>query len=341
MPKAAASSKTKHSSITGTSSPARKSSTASKAPGNSKKRQIARPTYRSLRLSKRLRHKQPKVMGSFRIFKQSIATLLKRKRLFLTIVLVYLVLTIVLVKGFGLTSNISDLKDTLSDLFSGSFSELLRGVALFSILLSNIGTTSGGAQAGPYQLILLVTVSLAFIWALRHTLSPGSKKQKLTARDAFYNGEYPLVPFLLILIVIGLQLLPIAVAGFLYSTVLGGGLAVTVIEKALWIVMIFLLVLLSLYMVTSSIFALYIVTLPDVRPMQALRSARELVRYRRWSIIRKLLFLPIALLIIAAVIIVPLILVAPVVAEWLFFVLSMCGLAVLHSYLYTLYRELL
>lgn len=340
MPKTVTPSGSKHVSSSGAARPG-KPVAVSPVTSDSKKRQLARPTYRSFRLSKRIRHKRPKVAGSFRLFKRSVVTLLKRKRLFFTIVLVYLVLTIVLVKGFGLTSNIPELKDTLNDLFGGSFSKLLSGVTLFSVLLSNINTTSGGAQASSYQLILLVTVSLAIIWALRHTLSPGSKKQKLTARDAFYNGEYPLVPFLLVLLVIGLQLLPIAAASFLYSTVLAGGLAVTVIEKVLWGMIVFLLVLLSLYMITSSIFALYIVTLPDVRPMQALRSARELVRYRRWSIMRKLLFLPAALLIIAGVIVIPVILVAPAAAEWLFFVLSMIGLAVLHSYLYTLYRELL
>jgi hypothetical protein len=94
-------------------------------------------------------------------------------------------------------------------------------------------------------------------------------------------------------------------------------------------------------MVSSSIFALYIVTLPDVTPMQALRSARELVRYRRWSIARKVLFLPVSLLVIAAVIMVPVILLVTPASEWVFFILSMLSIAVIHSYMYSLYRELL
>lgn len=341
MPKTASSPKARHASSEGASSALEQlPNVSSTSSSDGKKRQLARPAYRSFRISKRLRHKRPKVAGSFRLLKRSIATLFKRKRLFFSIVLVYLVLTIVLVKGFGLTSNISELRDTIDELLGGNFSKFLSGVTLFGVLLSNISATSGG-QASSYQLILLVTVSLAFIWALRHTLSPESKKQKLTVRDAFYDGEYPLVPFLLVLLVIGLQLLPTVVASFLYSITISGGLAVAMIEKVLWIIIISLLVLLSLYMVTSSIFALYIVTLPGVRPMQALRSARELVRYRRGSIMRKLLFLPVALLVISAIIVIPVILVSPVAAEWLFFVLSMIGLAVIHSYLYILYRELL
>jgi hypothetical protein len=94
-------------------------------------------------------------------------------------------------------------------------------------------------------------------------------------------------------------------------------------------------------MVSSSVFALYIVTLPDVTPMQALRSARELVRHRRWSIARKVLFLPVSLLVIAAAIMIPVILLLTPASEWAFFVLSMFSLAVIHSYMYGLYRELL
>ncbi|MCA9330545.1 hypothetical protein KC957_00710 [Candidatus Saccharibacteria bacterium] len=303
-------------------------------------RQLARPKYRSFRLSKRLRHPRPKVLGSFKILKKSVKTLGKRKLFFLGIVAIYLILTIVLVKGFGVSGQIGDLKDTITDVFQGQFSRFTTGLALFGVLLSNV-TSAPSDQANAYQTILLVTTSLAVIWGLRQNLSPENARVKLQVRDAFYKGMYPLVPFLLVLLVIGLQLLPVALGGFLYSTVIGGGLAVTTLEKAIWIILVSTLVLFSLYMLTSSIFALYIVTLPEVRPLQALRSARELVRHRRWVIMRKLLFIPVALLLIAGVIIIPLILLSATVAEWVFFVLSMVSLVVLHSYLYTLYRELL
>ncbi|TXG76390.1 hypothetical protein E6P97_03625 [Patescibacteria group bacterium] len=303
-------------------------------------RQLARPQYKSFKLSKRLRHPRPKILGSFRIFKQSITSLSKRKRFFAGIVLIYLILTIVLVKGFGVGSGIPELKDTLAELFQGEFSQVVTGVSLFAVLLGNLSSTPSD-QANVYQTVLLITTSLAVIWALRQNISPENKKTKLYTKDAFYKGMYPLVPFVLVLIVIGIQLLPVAVAGFLYSTVITGGLAVTAIEKALWLLIVGALLLLSLYMVTSSIFALYIVTLPNLRPMQALRSARELVRHRRWSIMRKVLFLPVALLLVAGVVTIPLILTMPGLAEWVFFVLSMFGLVVFHSYLYTLYRELL
>ncbi len=252
--------------------------------------------------------------------------------------LVYLILTVVLVKGFGVSSDIGQLKTTILGLFEGTSAQLGASLTLFSILLGNANSTASDV-AGAYQSMLLIVISLVLIWALRQSLA--DKKVKVGVRDAFYKGLYPIVPFLLVLIVIGLQLLPIVVANFLYSVVFGGGLAVTALEQWLWGVLLGLLVILSLYMITSSVFALYIVTLPNVRPMQALRSARDLVRYRRWMIMRKVIFLPIALLILAAMVVIPIIIVSPAVAEWVFFIVSMLGLAIVHSYLYLLYRELL
>jgi hypothetical protein len=97
----------------------------------------------------------------------------------------------------------------------------------------------------------------------------------------------------------------------------------------------------SIYMVSASIFALYIVTLPDMLPRQALRSARELVRYRRWQIIRKVFFLPVFVILAIGVIIVPLILYAPPIVPIVFYILSMLSILFAHTYLYSLYRELL
>ncbi len=301
-------------------------------------RKIKQPVYKSFRVSKKIRQPKAPVKGSFRLFISAIKILFKNWRLFGGIVLVYLILTIVLVKGFGVSSDIGQLKDTVLELFQGSSAQLVTGLTLFSVLLGNANSTASDV-AGAYQSMLLIVISLVLIWALRHSLA--DKKVAVGVRDAFYKGLYPLVPFLLVLMVIGLQLVPIVVANFLYSVVFGGGLAVTAPEQWLWGMLLGLLVLLSLYMISSSIFALYIVTLPDVRPMQALRSARDLVRYRRWVIMRKVIFLPVALLVLAAVIVIPIIIVSPPVAEWVFFILSMLGLAIAHSYLYALYRELL
>jgi hypothetical protein len=123
--------------------------------------------------------------------------------------------------------------------------------------------------------------------------------------------------------------------------VINNGIAIYAVEKILWALLFAGLALLTLYMLSSSVFALYIVTLPDMTPMKALRSARELVRYRRWTVLRKIICLPIILLLVALVIMLPVIILLTPLARWVFFILTMAALLAIHAYMYTLYRELL
>jgi hypothetical protein len=316
----------------------KKTSPKAKQPAKSaKNRKLAVPQYKSFRVSKKIRSPKPVLTGAFRLFWTSLQHLWANWKLFGGIVLVYLLLTVVLVKGFGVSgNNVPQLKDTLQQLFKGTSGQLTTGFTLFGLLLGTTGSVSSDV-AGAYQTILLLVISLVLIWALRQTMAGNTVKVK----ESFYKGLYPLVPFLLVLLVIGLQFIPLLIGNFLYSTVFSFGLAITSAEKVVWILVFALLALLTLYMVSSSIFGLYIVTLPDVTPMQALRSARELVRHRRWAIARKVLFLPVSLLVIAAVIMVPVIIFITAASEWVFFLLSMAALAIIHSYMYHLYRELL
>lgn len=102
-----------------------------------------------------------------------------------------------------------------------------------------------------------------------------------------------------------------------------------------------LLGLLSLYMISSSIFALFIASLPNMTPVRALRSARQLVLHRRWEVLRKLIALPIVLLIILGLVVIPIIAVVPILAEAVFFVASVIILPFALAYIYELYRSML
>lgn len=304
-----------------------------------KPRKIAQPTYKSFRMSKRIKQPKVHIIGGFRLFALSLKILYKNKRLFGGILVITFLLNVVLVKGLSNATNITDLKGSLDGIFTGNTGKLTSGFALFAVLVGGSGSAPTEI-AGLYQTILFLVTSLVVIWALRQTSSQ-AKPPKVRVRDAFYRSMHPIIPFILVLLVIGLQLLPLMSANFLYGTIITGGLAVTMLEKMLWLLLMFLLVVLSLYMITSSIFALYIVTLPDMTPMKALRSARELVRFRRWTILRKLLLLPVCLLLIGALFVIPLIILNPGLAEWFFYILSLIVLPVAHSYIYQLYRKLL
>ncbi len=131
------------------------------------------------------------------------------------------------------------------------------------------------------------------------------------------------------------------IGNMLLNLVLSNDIAVTALEKGLWITLFGLFVLLSVYMVSSTIFALYIAALPDMTPLKAMRSARALVLHRRWSVLWRVAVLPVFLTASSALIIIPLIIFATSLAEWAFFLVSIVDLAILHAYMYSLYRELL
>lgn len=271
-----------------------------------------------------------------KIFWSVLQLLWANKKLFFYIVLIYGLLNVILVRGLSAGGDLSTLKGELNGVLHGVGGKIAVSGISFAYLMASSGSGVSGT-AGFYDGALLVVCSLAFIWAFRQVLA----KHPIRARDSFYHGMYPLIPFLLVFLLFSVQLLPLAAGGGIYSVVTSGGIAVHVWERILWLALFILLALWSLRMITASMFALYIVTLPDMTPLRAYRSAKQLVYGRRLMIWRKLIFLPLTLLLLAVIIEFPLILFLTPVATWAFLIISMLALPLVHGYLYTLYREML
>ena len=304
-------------------------------PAVKRPRRLKSPHYKTLRLSKHITHPH-KLPGAWKLTKQASKLIWQHKKVLIGITILYGLLNLILVRGFSGGTDVSSLKSDLDLVFGGHWAHVSSSLTVYALLVTSAGNTTS-STGGVYQLLLVIIVSLAIIWTFRQVLAGG----KARVRDGFYRGLTPLVPFILVLLVIGIQLIPLLIGSSLYSTVINNGIAVYAVEKFLWGLLFFLLALLSLYMISSSVFALYIVTLADMTPLKALRSARELVRFRRWTILRKILFLPLVLLIGSAIVMVPIIAFATPAAQWVFFVLTMFGVVAVHAYMYTLYRELL
>lgn len=256
--------------------------------------------------------------------------------LFGGIIVIYGILNLVLVKSLSGSSNLVSMKSALDGIFHGVGGKLFGSTISFTYLLATSGS-GNTTTSGIYQAILLLACSLAFIWALRQIIA----KRKVRIRDSFYLGMYPVVPFILVFLVICIQLIPLAVGGAAYIAVLNNNIVVGLWEKLLALLIFILLGLWSLRMLTASLFALYIVTLPDMVPLQAYRSARQLVYGRRLLIWRKLIFLPLILLLLSIAIEIPLIYFLTPIASWAFFIISMLTLPIVHGYFYNLYREML
>ncbi len=295
-------------------------------------RRLKLPAYRRFRF-KRIPY--PERLPSVWLLSRKTAALMWRNHgIFLGIAAVYAILSIVFVNSLSSTTDASTIKETLGKTF-GTTGEVAAGIAVFSSLI----TSGSGVNtaAGAYQFVIVLVMSLAVIWATRQVLAG----HKVRLRDPFYQGMYPLVPFIMVLGVVFLQALPFVIGGWFFSTIMSNGIAVYFWEKLVLFGILLALTWLTVYMLCGSLFALYIVTIPGMTPLKALRSARQLVLYRRGQVFRKLLYLPVALVCLGAVVMVPVILFAVSIAQATFFVLSILALIAAHVYLYTIYKELL
>lgn len=302
-----------------------------------KARKRKNSSYRSFRMSKRIKPPVQKSLPTIPVLlRQTVRHIWQNKRVFLGVIAIYILLNLIFVKGFASTVDLGGIRSDLIE--SGTAAGTEVNVALLGVLFGsgNTATTDVGTL---YQSIILVLTSLGFIWLFRQTSTDNKNAVKI--KQPFYEGMAPLVPFLLVLCVIGLQLLPMLAGVGILSTVLSNGLAVTFVEQFVWALLTLSLTLLSFYMISSSMFALIIVTLPGTQPLGALRSARKVVQYRRAQLMRKLLLLTILLSFIFGLLVFLCIVVAPVLAEWFFFALGAFFLPLTIGLVYKIYRALL
>ncbi len=270
------------------------------------------------------------------ILKASLERLVVSKKAVAGITLVYGLGVVLLVRGFSVTQDFTTLRTLLDSLLTGSFGKIQSIALQLTLLFGGAGETNT-PNGGIYQTILLIVCSLALIWVFRQAQA----KKPVSTKRAFYLGMYPLIPFMAVLLILGIQLLPLTIGSYLYGTLTSNGITVTGWEKVLSLVGFLLLAFWSLRMITATVFALYIVTLSDMLPIQAVRAAKRLVHGRRLIIWRKLLLLPLVMLVVTTVLVLPFLVFLTGIVVWVFFVITVLWFSVTHSYLYSLYRELL
>ena len=244
------------------------------------------------------------------------------------------IIYIVLVQALSAPLSAVSIKDSFLSAFEN---QLTASFNTFSYILSNNTTNSSNATSGIYQVVLILLFSLVFIYVFRKAF----KKQNTTVKESMYQSMYPLIPYLVVLFIILLELIPMDLGLVLYSLVTSGGIINNIVEQIIFSILLVGFIGFSLYLLSNSIVSLYIVTLKDMTPLNSLRSAKQLVVGRRFSVILTILLLPVILLLVAVVVLIPLIMLIPALASWTYFILLIIALPIVHSYLYSLYRELI
>jgi len=273
-----------------------------------------------------------------------------KKKLFLGVVLVYALLTAALV-GIASQDTYTNLSDTLRTTGQNVLQGEWNGVGEAGLLLAtNItgaynNTLSEVQQI--YAIILGLFLWLTTVWLLRAILA--GRKPKL--RDGVYNAGAPVLPTFLVALVAIVQLLPVAFAAIAFGAGVESGILSGGIESMLFWTAALLLTVLSLYWITSTVIALVIVTLPGMYPMQALRTAGDLVIGRRIRILYRILWLLLLTALAWVVVVLPIIVfdtwlkaILPAIS-WLplipvtLLIMSTASIIWAASYVYLLYRK--
>jgi len=314
---------------------------------------MKRRPHRSFKLTKRRDYRRSlKLPGYISFTKTVTKTLWQHRRIFIWLAAVYALMTIVLV-GIGSQETYSTLIATIQDagaeVFQGNMSELgTAALAFFSIGASGlIGTPTEAQQL--YILVLGLLVWLTTVWLLRNVLAG----HKVKMRDGLYNAGAPIVATLLVFVVMVIQLIPLGIAIVGYSTAASTGLLNGGVEAMLFWVAAALLTVMSLYWITSTFFALIIVTLPGMYPRAALKTAGDMMVGRRLRILLRLAWMAGALAVTGAVVLIPIILLTnlltgvwsvvgtiPIVPVALM-IYSVAGFIWAASYIYLLYRKVI
>ena len=311
---------------------------------------LKRRPHRTLRLTRRRDYKRSMELPgywSFTIYAWKL--LWKNRKTFLLLGLIYAILTGLMV-GIASQDIYSTFASTLDDVAEetiGVLGEFSRAGALFfTAATGGFSQTLTDVQQ-VYAVITGMLVWLTTIWLLRNILAG----HKIKLRDGLYNAGAPILSTFLIVLVLLVQLIPLAIAFIGYAAASATGLLTGGVEAMLFWIVAVLLGALSAYWVTSTLFALVIVTLPGMYPMKALKTAGDMVVGRRLRILLRLLWMGVMLAVVWMVVIMPVIMLDswlknmwPVI-DWLPIVpvtlLVMSTITVIwsSSYIYLLYRK--
>lgn len=229
----------------------------------------------------------------------------------------------------------------------GNFAK--AGMLLLSTILTG-GLDGGGDEVQTIFMILLFLVMwLVTIYLLRHYFV--GKKLKL--RDALYNALGPLISTICIFALIFVQAIPAMLVAITYSAAVATGFLSTPFYALIYFIFAAAMILLTVYLLSSSLIALIAVTTPGMYPMTALRLASDLMAGRRIRLILRAIYLLIVVVMVFIVVMLPIILLDlwlksiwewiagwPIVPFCLLFVTCFVFIYVT-SYLYRYYRWML
>lgn len=219
------------------------------------------------------------------------------------------------------------------------FLPLLITVVILSAATVGLDGVIDQVSTGVFTVLIAMIIWLSTIFSLRHIML----KHKFTFRDALYNSMTPLLSSLVVLAIIAVQCLPVVVLIVAYSAAIETNFLTMPFYALLFFVFAMLMILLSGYMLSSSIIALVAVSAPGLYPLKALKNASDLMIGQRIKFISRLIALGLVVALAWAIFILPLkIINVPILALAIVQTIVFCACFIYTTaYLYLYYRWIL
>ena len=313
----------------------------------------SRRPHRSFKLTRRRDYTRNLDLPGYISFTHEVnKTLWKYRKTFGLLTLIHIVLYALLV-GLGSQEVYNTLSDTVSEASSDVAEEGLGAISQAFVIFTSI-TTSGlrepltDAQQG-LAVFLMAMVWLTTVWILRNALAG----HKVRLRDGLYSSGAPLFATIIMILVLVIQAIPIIIASVGYSAASSSGLLTGGVEAMLFWLAAGLLGVLSIFWMTSTLFAMVIITLPGMYPMRALSLAGDMVTGRRVRVLLRWLWMIFVVAMIWVAIMLPTILLESwLVSVWpdiaifptipVFIVILTASTTVwISAYVYLMYRKII
>tara|TARA_Y100000114_G_scaffold154645_1_gene177085 strand:+ start:16854 stop:17897 length:1044 start_codon:yes stop_codon:yes gene_type:complete len=264
-----------------------------------------RRPHRTFRRTRRRDYVRPIVLPGHIAFTHTVfQTVWRNWRLFLPLAAIYAVLYGLLV-GLSSQATYADLSATMQELgaeaFGGDWDAASQVGALFlSVMTSGLGVELTEAQQ-LFAAFLTLMVWLTVVWLLRNKMAGHAVK----LRDGLYSAGAPLFASIVVVLIMLVQLIPVAIAAIGYAAAVSTGMLDGGVEAMLFWIAASLLALLSLYWISSSLFAMVIITLPGMYPLKALKSSGDIVFGRRLKLLLRVLWMVLVIAVVWALVLLP------------------------------------
>ena len=237
----------------------------------------------------------------------SFKIIFKNWKLFLPFLLIMVAADIFLVGIMSESSYVNFqtvLEETNTELADGKLGNFAKaGLLLVSTVTSGGLSSSLSESQQIFAVIVFLLIWLITIYLLRHLLAG----HKIKLRDGFYNALTPLVSTFVVLMVAFLQAIPILIVVITYSAAVTTEFLSTPFYALIYFIFASLMLILSGYLLSSSLIALVAVTAPGLYPLPALKTASDLMMSRRIRFIIRLLYLIFVLALTWVVVMMPII----------------------------------